>query len=72
MSRHRALRRWRGEVVVADLASRGILIRSPSMRGVADEAADAYKDVGAVAKAAERTGLAARVAELEPMVCIKG
>ncbi|MBX3461936.1 MAG: RtcB family protein [Planctomycetes bacterium] len=72
MSRNEALRRWRGEAVVAELASRGILIRSPSMRGVAEEAPDAYKDVGAVAKAAEHAGLAARVAELEPMVCVKG
>jgi tRNA-splicing ligase RtcB len=29
-------------------ASRGILIRSPSLRGVAEEAPDAYKDVSAV------------------------
>jgi tRNA-splicing ligase RtcB len=72
MSRHEALRRWRGAAVVEELAARGILIRSPSMRGVAEEAPGAYKDVAAVALAAERTGLAQRVAELEPLVCVKG
>ena len=33
--------------------ARGILIRSPSMRGVAEEAPGAYKDVGAVVDAAD-------------------
>ena len=58
--------------MVDDLAARGILIRSPSMRGVAEEAPGAYKDVRAVVDAAERAGLARKVARLEPLVCIKG
>jgi tRNA-splicing ligase RtcB len=58
--------------VVDELARRGILIRSPSLRGVAEEAPLAYKDVGAVVEAAERAGLARRVARLRPLVCVKG
>jgi tRNA-splicing ligase RtcB len=38
MSRHQALRQWRGGEVVQNLAARGILIRSRSLRGVAEEA----------------------------------
>lgn len=72
MSRHEALRRWQGRSVVDELAARGILIRSPSLRGVAEEAPLAYKDVGAVVEAAEQAGLALRVARLKPVVCIKG
>ena len=72
MSRHEALRRWQGRAVVDELAGRGILIRSPSLRGVAEEAPLAYKDVGAVVEAAEQAGLARRVARLRPLVCIKG
>ena len=72
MSRHQALRQWRGREVIASLAHRGILIRSPSMRGVAEEAPGAYKDVSAVADAAEQAKLAHKVARLEPLVCIKG
>jgi tRNA-splicing ligase RtcB len=72
MSRHQALRTWNGRTVVDELAQRGILIRSPSMRGVAEEAPDAYKDVNAVVDAADAAGLARKVARLEPMVCIKG
>jgi tRNA-splicing ligase RtcB len=72
MSRHQATRQWRGRRVVDELAGRGILIRSPSMRGVAEEAPGAYKDVSAVVDASDQAGLARKVARLEPLVCIKG
>jgi tRNA-splicing ligase RtcB len=72
MSRTEATRRWQGRRVVDELAGRGVLIRSPSMRGVAEEAPGAYKDVDAVVDAAERAGLARKVARLEPLVCVKG
>ena len=72
LSRHAALKQWSGRKVVDDLAALGILIRSPSMRGVAEEAPGAYKDVGRVCLVAEQAGLARRVARLEPLICIKG
>ncbi|MDH4167870.1 MAG: RtcB family protein, partial [Gammaproteobacteria bacterium] len=58
--------------LVDELAGRGVLIRSPSMRGVAEEAPGAYKPVEEVVDAAERAGLARKVARLEPMICVKG
>jgi tRNA-splicing ligase RtcB len=58
--------------VVDDLAARGILVKSPSMRGVAEEAPEAYKDVSAVVDAADAAGLARKVARVEPLICIKG
>jgi tRNA-splicing ligase RtcB len=72
MSRHQALKTWRGRKVVDDLAARGIIVKTPSMRGVAEEAPDAYKDVAAVVDAADAAGLARKVARVEPLVCIKG
>ena len=72
MSRHAALRKWSGRKIVDDLAARGILVRSPSSRGVAEEAPGAYKDVNAVVLAAECADLARRVARLRPLICIKG
>jgi len=72
MSRHQSRKRWKGRTLVDELASRGILIRSPSMRGVAEEAPGAYKDVSAVVRVAEQAGLAKLVARLEPMITIKG
>jgi tRNA-splicing ligase RtcB len=72
MSRHQALKSWRGRQVVDELEHRGVLVRSPSMRGVAEEAPGAYKDVAAVCRAAHDAGLARLVARLEPIVCVKG
>jgi tRNA-splicing ligase RtcB len=72
MSRHEALKRYGGKHVAQELETRGILVRSPSMRGVAEEAPDTYKDVTEVVDAADKAGLARTVARLEPQICIKG
>ena len=72
MSRHQATKTWQGRAVLDELAGRGILVRSPSLRGLAEEAPGAYKDVSAVVEAADRAGLARKVAKLKPLVCIKG
>lgn len=72
MSRHQAQKQWKGRKVVDDLAAQGIIVRSVSSRGVAEEAPGAYKDVKAVVDAADEAGLARKVARLRPLVCIKG
>jgi tRNA-splicing ligase RtcB len=72
MSRHKAFKTWKGRQVVDDLAERGIVVRSHTSRGIAEEAPGAYKDVDAVVDAAERAGLAKKVARLKPLICIKG
>jgi tRNA-splicing ligase RtcB (3'-phosphate/5'-hydroxy nucleic acid ligase) len=72
MSRHQALRQWRGKEIIHGLAARGVLIRSRSMRGIAEEAPGAYKDVTEVVEAADRAGLARTVARMEPLICVKG
>ena len=72
MSRQQAKRQWRGGDLIDELAQRKILIHSPSLRGVAEEAPGAYKDVTSVVDAADAAGLAHKVARLEPLICIKG
>ncbi len=72
MSRHKALKKWSGRQIQDQLATKHILIRSPSTRGIAEEAPGAYKDVTAVVDSAERSGLARKVCQLRPMICIKG
>jgi tRNA-splicing ligase RtcB len=72
MSRHAATRQWQGRALMDELKTKGILIRSPSARGVAEEAPGAYKDVDRVVDAAEKACLARKVARLRPMICIKG
>jgi tRNA-splicing ligase RtcB len=72
MSRNEALRRWHGRALIDDLARQGILIRTRSLRGAAEEAPGAYKDIERVAETTERAGLARRVAQLRPLACLKG
>jgi tRNA-splicing ligase RtcB len=72
MSRRQACKTWNGRQLIDDLRERGIIVRSPSARGVAEEAPGAYKDVARVVDAADRAGLARKVAELRPLICIKG
>jgi tRNA-splicing ligase RtcB len=47
-------------------------VRSPSNRGLAEEAPLAYKDVDRVVRVVERAGLAVRVARLRPLGVVKG
>ncbi len=72
MSRHKAKKQWQGRQLIDELATEGIIIRSPSLRGVAEEAPGAYKDVSAVVDSADMAGLARKVARLKPLICIKG
>ncbi|CAM2948690.1 replication factor C subunit (activator I) [Legionella steigerwaltii] len=72
MSRHQATKKWRGSEIIEQLAKQGILIRSSSYRGVAEEAPEAYKNVDSVVDAAQESGLTKKVARLAPIVCVKG
>ena len=72
MSRRQARRQFNGRQIVDQLAERGIAIRSPSQRGIAEEAPLAYKDVDKVVDITHKVGLARKVARLEPIICVKG
>jgi tRNA-splicing ligase RtcB len=72
MSRTQAAKKWQGRDVIRSLAEQGIIIRGASVRGVAEEAPGAYKDVNEVVDATDKAELAKKVAKLEPMVCVKG
>ena len=72
MSRHEALRRFRGEKIRDDLARRGIELKPTSLKGVAEEASEAYKDVDEVVRVSKEVGLGRLVARLVPMGVMKG
>jgi tRNA-splicing ligase RtcB len=61
-----------GAALRKQLEAEGIVVRSPSSAGLAEEAPLAYKDVDAVVNVVERVGLATRVARLRPIGVIKG
>ena len=72
MSRRKATKLWRGRDVAKKLKLCGIIIRTRSMRGIAEEAPGAYKDVSEVVEVTEQAGLAGKVAKLVPLICVKG
>lgn len=72
LSRTQAKKRWRGDALLKDLASKGIIVRTHSYSGAAEEAPGAYKDVTAVVDATHNAGLAKKVAMVKPMACVKG
>jgi len=72
MSRRRAARLKHGREVRDELRARGIVVRCPSMRELAEEAPHAYKDVDHVVDIVERAGLATTVARLVPLGVVKG
>jgi tRNA-splicing ligase RtcB len=72
LSRTGARKRIGGAELRRELEERGIVVRSPSNRGLAEEAPFAYKDVERVVDVVQRAGLARRVARLRPLGVVKG
>jgi len=72
MSRHEALRRISGAALRRELETAGVTVRAGSLRGLAEEAPFAYKDIDEVVLTCERAGLAQRVARLVPIGVVKG
>ena len=71
-SRAAAKRELRGETVLKDLESRGIIVRTGSIKGLAEEASQAYKDVESVVTVAHNAGISRIVARTKPIGVIKG
>ncbi|MFC1686136.1 RtcB family protein [Nanoarchaeota archaeon] len=72
MSRHAALKKFRGEDVKKDLKDKNIEIKSTSWRGIAEEAPGVYKDIEEVAKVSHELGIGKKVVRLKPIGVIKG
>ncbi len=72
LSRSEAKRQVQGEQLRRDLEHGGVLVRTGSSAGLAEEAPAAYKDIDRVVAVVEAAGLARIVAQLEPLAVIKG
>lgn len=72
LSRRQAKKSVRGDELRRELEERGIHLRAASLRGLAEEAPSAYKDVDAVVDTVTRAGIARKVARLTPLIVIKG
>ncbi|OGP32345.1 MAG: RNA-splicing ligase RtcB [Deltaproteobacteria bacterium GWC2_42_11] len=72
LSREQAKRRWRGDALIKELAEKGIIIKTRSKPGAAEEAPGAYKDVDRVVEIMHMAGVNQKVAKVRPIICIKG
>ena len=72
MSRHQALKRWRGEEVVRNLKNRGIYVHPASWKVAAEEAPDAYKNIRNVVDVTHGAGLSFKVVKFIPLGVVKG
>ena len=72
LSRTAARKQVSGGELRRELEARGIVVRCPSAKGLAEEAPLAYKDVDRVVRVVEQAGLARRVARLVPIGVVKG
>ncbi|HUW72176.1 MAG TPA: RtcB family protein [Candidatus Humimicrobiaceae bacterium] len=72
MSRHEAVRKVSGQNLLNELKSKGIIIKCWDLRGIAEEAPIAYKDIDDVVEVVHNAGLSKKVARLKPLAVIKG
>jgi len=72
MSRTAAKKKLRGRDVLDSLAKHGITVRAGNLAGLAEEASDAYKDVGKVVEVTQGAGISRIVARTRPIGVVKG
>lgn len=72
MSRSAAQRAGRGSDVAESLRRRAITVRTGDVKGLAEEASIAYKDVAEVVDVVHGAGISRKVARAEPLGVIKG
>ena len=72
MSRHGALRQFRGDQIKKELLEKGIETKAPSPKSLAEEAPKAYKDVENVIASVHNSGISLKVVRVEPIGVLKG
>jgi len=72
MSRHGALRKFRGNEIQRELAAKGIVSKATSPKSLAEEAPGAYKDVENVIASVHNSGISLKVFRMEPIGVLKG
>lgn len=72
MSRAAAIRSLSAQDIVRSLEKKGILVKCWSLRGIAEEAPEAYKNIDEVVEVVHNAGISKKVARLVPLAVIKG
>lgn len=72
MSRHAAISKFKGDDIRVSLADKGITARATSMKVLAEEAPDAYKDIEMVIDSVDGADVSKKVARMTPLGVVKG
>jgi tRNA-splicing ligase RtcB len=72
MSRSKAVKRYWGTKVQEDLRKKGILVKSASMKVLAEESPGAYKDIDQVVQVSHDLGIVEKIVRLIPVGVVKG
>lgn len=72
MSRSKAKKRVRGSELQKEMEKAGIIVKTASFSGLAEEAGFAYKNISEVVDVVSSVGISKKVARLLPLANIKG
>lgn len=72
MSRSKAVKRYWGTKVKEELGKKGILVKSASMKVLAEESPGAYKDIDQVVQVSHDLGIVEKIVRLVPVGVVKG
>ncbi|MFX1280169.1 MAG: RtcB family protein [Promethearchaeota archaeon] len=72
MSRSKAVKRYWGTKIQEDLGKKGILVKSASMKVLAEESPGAYKDIDQVVQVSHDLDIVEKVVRLVPVGVVKG
>jgi len=72
MSRHQAQKLFSGKNLQEKMENEGIIVKSASYTGLAEEAALAYKNIADVVKSVQNAGISTPIASFKPIGNIKG
>lgn len=71
-SRSKALRELKGEEIKEELRQKGIEVHAGSVKSLAEEAPEAYKDIDEVVQIVDAVGISKKVARMKPLTVVKG
>jgi tRNA-splicing ligase RtcB (3'-phosphate/5'-hydroxy nucleic acid ligase) len=72
MSRHAAIKKFRGQEVKEKLEKQGIISKATNPKVMAEEAPEAYKDVDEVIESVHNSKISLKVAKMKPIGVVKG
>jgi len=72
MSRTQAKKRVHGRDLQKEMEKKGIIVRTYTYSGLAEEAGFAYKNISEVVETVDKAGLSKKVCEMRPLANIKG